>query len=259
VVALDWPSQDVAGPDEVMPFEEHVSEIVEGRRDVIVCAYDLDEHDAAFIAEVLGMHPLTSIRGKLQPPRRNAPLVARDRILAAAHSHFHTFGIRATGVDTLIEAAGVAKATFYRHFPSKDALVLAWLSDWRSRWFYRVRDELEASGLPPDEKLSHLFRLVAKWLQHEGFRGCAFQNTAVEIPDSTHPSRVLVREYLDEIDAYLRDVVTAAGVSNPEALAGEIGVLLSGALSAGQARHSQAPVLAAGEATRRLLKAAQTG
>ena len=112
---------------------------------------------------------------------------ARDRILSAAHDYFHNVGIRATGVDTLIEAAGVAKATFYRHFPSKDDLVVAWLCDSRPRWFYRIRDEAEDVAPRPEELIPLIFESVARWIEEDGFRGCAFLNAAVEITGSVIP------------------------------------------------------------------------
>src|ERR1700694_4431274 len=69
------------------------------------------------------------------------PAPPRDRILAAASALFARNGIRAVGVDAIIAAAGVAKASFYRHFRSKDDLVVAWLRDGRARWLDRVRAE----------------------------------------------------------------------------------------------------------------------
>jgi AcrR family transcriptional regulator len=256
IATMGWAASGVPGLEDFVPFEDHLNDVLRGRRDVIVCAYDVDQHDAALIADTVAVHPVTLIRGKLQPPSKAAPVSPRERILTAADDHFHAFGIRSTGVDTLIDAAGVAKATFYRTFSSKDELVVAWLRDRRPRWFYPMRDTLEESGLLPADRVPELFRLVADWLAQDGFRGCAFQNTAVEIVDSTHPVRALIRDYLDEIDEYLRRQVEAAGFAAPEELASQLGVLLAGALAAGAARHSRAPVVAALETAETLLRVA---
>jgi AcrR family transcriptional regulator len=251
---MGWAAKDMPGVDELIPFEDQLNEVLRGRRDVIVCAYDLELHDSLVIAGVMATHPLVIVRGKLQPMHTDAPVAPRDRVLAAAHDQFHKFGVRATGVDSVIEAAGVAKSTFYRHFPSKDELLLAWLRDRRPRWFFPIRDRLNDSGLRANEKIALLFRLVADWLEYEGFRGCAFQNTAVEFPDSTHPAHMIIRDYLDEIDDYLRDILVAGGFAEARELSAQIGVLLSGALSASAARQSLDPVQAAGQAAEQLLE-----
>ena len=171
----------------------------------------------------------------------------------AAHDYFHNVGIRATGVDTLIEAAGVAKATFYRHFPSKDDLVVAWLSDDRPRWFYAIRDEAEASSRRPEALIPLIFEGVGRWIEEDGFRGCAFLNAAVEITGSVHPARAIIRDYLDEIDTYLRDALVRAGREDAGERAAELSVLLAGGIASCVAQHAVDPALAARDAAIRLL------
>jgi AcrR family transcriptional regulator len=96
----------------------------------------------------------------------------------------------------------VAKATFYRHFPSKDDLVVAWLQDPHTRWLDRVRREAEAHHAEPSEVIPLFFEVLADWLETEGYRGCPYLNTAVEIVDPAHPARAAIRDYLDESEAY---------------------------------------------------------
>ena len=114
---------------ELVRFESQLDDLLRSRRDIVVCAFELERHSSSVVAGVLEGHTLALSGGVLRPRRSLTRASARDRILGAAHDFFHNVGIRATGVDTLIEAAGVAKATFYRHFPSKDDLVVAWLMD----------------------------------------------------------------------------------------------------------------------------------
>jgi AcrR family transcriptional regulator len=244
---MEW-ALDPAHSSALMTYETHLNGLLRRRSDVVVCTYDLNRHSARTIADVLGVHPVAIVGGVLQASRGRARASARDRILEAASELFHGSGILATGVDSLINSAGVAKATFYRHFPSKDDLVVAWLRDPRTRWLDRVRAQVDASGPEPDEVIPSLFEALADWLEVEGFRGCPYLNTAIEIGDPAHPARAVVRDYLQEIEDYLADVVTAAGYRHPRMLAAELQVLMAGAISLAVARRSGAPALIARDA-----------
>jgi AcrR family transcriptional regulator len=183
----------------------------------------------------------------------------RERVLAAASLLFAENGASRTGVDTLIEAAGVAKATFYRHFPSKDALVVAWLEDPRTRWFDRVRAEVEAKATGPGEIVPLLFEAVAEWLESGDFVGCPYLNTAIEVSGTTHPGGEPSRNYLAEIGQYLTEKVADAGHSDAARLGPEIHALLAGSISLGVANRSSAHVLAARDAAMHLMAGAPGG
>jgi AcrR family transcriptional regulator len=228
--------------------------MVQGQPAIVVCVYDINDLDAARVADVLVVHPNAIVRGKPRSAgHAELPADARERILATAARLFHDTGIRATGVDKLIEQAGVAKATFYRHFPSKDDLVEAWLRDPRTRWFDRIRAQAQSSGSAPREEMLLYFEAVAEWLETDGFRGCPYLNTTVEITDPAHPARVIARESIEEIGAYVRTTVTAAGYADAERLANELHTLLAGAISLAVALETGAPAAAALEAARQLL------
>ncbi len=253
IAMMEWAAEGTPWAAELVPYETAADMVLRARRDVVVCAYDLGQHSASVVTAIRELHSLTLIDGVLRTNRPLSRPAARDRILAAADDHFHTIGIRATGVDTLIEAAGVAKATFYRHFPSKDDLIVAWLRDSRPRWFDRVRARVEASGLQPADRVLFLFEEAAAWLESEGFRGCAFANAAIEITDSSHPAMPVICEYLAEIEAYLAGLLRGAGHRNAPELAQQVAVLLSGGTALGVARRSPGPMLAARDAATRLL------
>ena len=253
IAMMEWAAEGTPWAAELVPYETSADMVLRARRDVVVCAYDLGQHSASVITAIRELHSLALIDGVLRTNRPLSRPSARDRILAAADDHFHTIGIRATGVDTLIEAAGVAKATFYRHFPSKDDLIVAWLRDSRPRWFDRVRAKVEASGLQPADKVPFLFEEAAAWLESEGFRGCAFANAAIQITDSSHDAQPVIREYLAEIEAYMAGLLVGAGHRNAPELAQQLAVLLSGGIALGVARRSPGPMLAAREAATRLL------
>ncbi|WP_043114718.1 TetR/AcrR family transcriptional regulator [Pseudacidovorax intermedius] len=119
------------------------------------------------------------------PAPHDAELPARDRILSTAHDLFYRDGIRATGVDRLIAESGVAKLTFYRHFPSKDALVRAFLDHRHARWMAWFIDALGRHGANEAAHGSAHLLLLAdvldEWGAQPDFRGCAFINTVVEL------------------------------------------------------------------------------
>ena len=225
--------------------------------DVVICTYDLNHHSARTIADVIATHPVAVVGGVLRTNRGPGRAAARERLLAAAATLFQEHGIQATGVDAIIEEAGVAKSTFYRHFPSKDDLIVAWLRDPRARWFERVRARAQASGTGPRDEILLFFEATANWLEAEGYRGCPYLNTTVEIADPAHPARLVIRETLDEIAAYLRGLLTAAGYRDAELMAMELQALLAGAISLAVARHTVTDALAAKEAARHVLAATE--
>jgi AcrR family transcriptional regulator len=126
-------------------------------------------------------------------PSARAALPARERILLAAHDLFYRDGIRATGIDRVIAEAGVTKVTFYRHYPAKNDLVRAFLDYRHGRWMAWFVDALARHGGREGDGLQALAPALAEWFGQEGYRGCAFINTVVEIggalPDAVDISR----------------------------------------------------------------------
>lgn len=105
----------------------------------------------------------------------------RDKILRAAHDLFYQEGIRTTGVDKIIAAAGVTKVTFYRHFPSKNDLVYAFLEYRHQRWISWFTETLARHGAQPGGGLQPLLPTLAEWFNNPVFRGCAFINSIAEL------------------------------------------------------------------------------
>ena len=108
------------------------------------------------------------------------PTSARDRILETAFRLFYARGIRAVGVDLIIAESGVAKATFYKHFPAKDELVLAYLDKVDGIWTGQLHAAAEAAGPDPADQLVGLFDALGTACRRDGYRGCAFINAAAE-------------------------------------------------------------------------------
>jgi AcrR family transcriptional regulator len=181
---------------------------------------------------------------------------ARQRILDAASELFYQHGIRATGVNAVVAHSGVAKATFFRHFPAKNDLVVDWLRQSAPRWFDRIRAELDAGSEPPAGRLLAFFDLLGEWFTQPDFRGCAFQNAAAEIAEPDHPVRLAVRDYLLEIRDYLRRTAIDAGLPHPADAAEQLHVLAQGAIAAAVAARSPEPASVARSAAEQLLKLA---
>jgi AcrR family transcriptional regulator len=178
---------------------------------------------------------------------------ARRRILDAASELFYQNGIRATGINAIISNSGVAKATFFRHFPAKDDLVAAWLEQPSSRWFDRIRAHLDVTAEPPASRLLGFFDLLGEWFGQDEFRGCAFQNAAAETPEAAHPIRQAAQDYALEIRDYLRRTADEAGLSNPAGVAEQLHLLAQGAIATAVVTRSPEPATLARAAAERIL------
>ena len=120
--------------------------------------------------------------------KRRSSESVRENVLDAAYDLFNQKGTRAVGVDAIIARAGVAKATFYHHFPSKDDLVIAFLQRreqlWTREWF---EAEVNKRGATPGERLLAIFDVFDEWFQREDFEGCPFLRTLFETFEAYQP------------------------------------------------------------------------
>src|SRR5262245_14474873 len=112
---------------------------------------------------------------------------ARRRILETADRLFYQDGIRAVGIDRIIAEAGVAKMSLYNHFPSKDDLILAVLKHREEGVLGFFRSAMERHAKRAKHPLRAFFAALKEWFELTGFRGCPFQNAAVELADPSHP------------------------------------------------------------------------
>lgn len=113
-------------------------------------------------------------------PRQNEH-PARERILMTAHALFYRDGIRATGIDRVIAESSVAKVTFYRHFPSKNDLIRAYMEYRHQHWMAWFNAALERHGVGRGRGIDALRPVLDEWFTDEGFRGCAFINSVGEL------------------------------------------------------------------------------
>lgn len=178
---------------------------------------------------------------------------ARQRILDAASELFYQNGIRTTGINTIISHSGVAKATFFRHFPAKNDLVVAWLQQPASRWFDWIRTELDAKAEAPASRLLAFFDLLGEWFAQDEFRGCAFQNAAAETPEAAHPVRQATQDYALEIRHYLQQTAEDARLTDPAGIAELLHLLAQGAIATAVVTRSAKPARLARAAAERIL------
>ena len=167
--------------------------------------------------------------GALAPAPGGRP---RDRVLATASVLFYTVGIRAVGIDRIIAEAGVAKATFYHHFPTKDALVCAYLADLHDR--QAAAFAALASSVGPVDAVLVMFDALGEFTCGPGFRGCAFVNAAVEYPDPASPVRAVVADHRRWYADAVRDVLVAAEHPSPAETARMLVMLRDGVVIGGQ-------------------------
>ncbi len=154
---------------------------------------------------------------------------AGRRIVAAAEELFYNHGITAVGVDLIAEHSGVTKRTLYNQFGSKGHLVATYLAERHQRWQSLVRATVDASD-GPVEAVTAPFDALSTWSE-TNTRGCAFINALAELPDPLHPAyRIVANQKLWLLNLF-KELATAAGCSDPAALATQLLVLHEGALA----------------------------
>ncbi|MEV7080889.1 helix-turn-helix domain-containing protein [Streptomyces sp. NPDC093516] len=175
----------------------------------------------------------------------------RDRLLDTAARLFYTRGIHTVGVEQLVTEARVTRATFYRHFPGKEALVVGYLRQRDARARQDVRDIRQAHH--GRAALLALMSRTGENVLREGFRGCGFLNAAAEHADPAHPVRRCVTEHRRWYLDVLRDLAEEAGHRDPEGLARLLLVLRDGAMAGAYLDEGEDIMATLRRATERLL------
>lgn len=162
----------------------------------------------------------------------DVPVVpARERILNAAYELFSRRGIRAVGTDEVIERAGVARATLYRHFATKNALVLAVLERREQLWTHGLIEQQSAAlASTPEEQLLAIFDVLHEWFHNrDGCEGCSFINVLLELgPD--HPAGQASIGHINNVRQIVRARAVAAGLRDVEDFARSWQILMKGAI-----------------------------
>ena len=169
----------------------------------------------------------------------------KERILDTAERLFYGAGIRATGVDTIAAEVGISKRTLYNHFPSKDALVAAYLK----RGFVEQRP----SERPPAEQILWLFDRLEKGFSSKDFRGCRFVNAVAELGDDDHAARRIAIDFKEGRRLWFRERLLAIGARDADALATQLAMLVDGAIAMTMVRGEPSMARQAASAARVLL------
>jgi AcrR family transcriptional regulator len=165
--------------------------------------------------------------GESAPPSENA----RERILLTAYDLFARHGIRAVGVDRIVAESGVAKTTLYRHFASKDDLVVAALALREELWSHDwLQHEVEKRGGPAAARLLAIFDVFGEWFRTDDYEGCLFTRALLEAGDRTTTPAVASIAALSRIRAWLADLAAEAGVRDPTQFASQWQLLMLGSI-----------------------------
>src|SRR5437879_8557678 len=177
-------------------------------------------------------------------PRAKQPM--KERILQTADRLFYLQGIRAVGVDTIAAEIGISKRTLYNHFPSKDALITAYLQ----RRFVQPR----ASEKPPAEQILATFDSLERRFSAKDFRGCPFVNAVAELGAEDKSVRKIAVAFKESRRLWFRNLLVQLGVTEAEALATQLALLVDGSIAQDLVRNDPAMARAAKEAATVLLR-----
>jgi len=145
---------------------------------------------------------------------------ARERILLTAHGLFYGEGIRATGIDRIIREAGVTKVTFYRHFPSKNDLIRAYLEYRHTLWMNWFKGALTRHGGPQQAPNEVIVGALGEWFGNENYRGCAFINAVVEFDGTLPEVAEISRRHKKEMSEVLAaQLISGNSAGKAEAIA----------------------------------------
>ena len=181
-------------------------------------------------------------------------LPVRQRILDTAQRLFYRDGFRAVGIDTIIEEAAVAKMSLYRHFSSKDDLIVAYLEE-SDRQYWEWLDGAVAHLDDPQEKLVGIFETIEKLATSPECLGCTFQGTAAEFPDRDHPGHQVALAHKRRVQGRLAQLAGEAGLGDPDDLADQLLLLMDGAWVAARMYGPRNPARGLAATARTLIEA----
>jgi AcrR family transcriptional regulator len=181
----------------------------------------------------------------------------RDRLIKVAGDLFYVRGFQAVGLDQILARVGITKTAFYKHFESKDDLILAVIEQ-------RDRAEVAASleymrahgGRDPRAQILALFDLLSDWFGQPDFRGCLFMNAATEFPDPADPIHRAAAAHSAHLAAEVLLRVQALGAGEPTLITAQLLLLIAGAIAARHAAGASDAALTARRAAELLLGAA---
>lgn len=178
----------------------------------------------------------------------------REAIIEAAGRLFYRFGFQAVGVDRIAQESDVAKMTLYRYFPSKDDLIVAYLSR-ASDQFWDWLDGAAATADAPIDKVLAIFDRLEDRCRSAKFVGCTFQSAAAEFPDRGDPINQVAREHKEKLRERMQALLDGGGIANARAASNQLVLVMEGALASARLLALPVPAREAGGAARAILQA----
>lgn len=179
----------------------------------------------------------------------------RDKILTTAEQLIYQNGIHATGMDLLVKTSGVARKTIYRYFTNKDEVAAEALNARDIRWIDWFRTECDKADTP-QARILNMFTVLKAWFESEGYRGCAFINTAGEVGDATDPVRQIARVHKQKLLDYIIELTGQLNTDRSLALARQLLILVEGAITMSRVMGDYSAADDAREVAQLLLKQA---
>lgn len=161
---------------------------------------------------------------------KTSTTAVQDKILQTAEQLIYQNGIHAMGMDLLVRTSGVARKSIYRYYATKDEVAVQALSVRDQRWMHWFRSETDKAPTAQARILA-MFSVLKSWFESEGFRGCAFINTAGEIGDPADPVRKLAKAHKQKLLDYSLELCQQLNVEHPEILAKQLLILIDGAIT----------------------------
>lgn len=169
-------------------------------------------------------------------------IAPKDRVFQTAARLFYQHGYRAVGVDTLAAESGIGKMTLYRHYPSKDDLITAYLRD-SDELFWNGFEQITKDAATPREKLLAFFESLQEYVSSPACYGCPFLNVATEYPETDYPGHQVAIDHKQSVRVRFRQLAKEAGAKNPAALADQLFLLMDGAYMASRMFGTENPAM----------------
>jgi AcrR family transcriptional regulator len=180
----------------------------------------------------------------------------REKLFQTAARLFYQHGYRSIGVDTIAAQSGIGKMTLYRHYPSKDDLIVAYLRD-SDQVFWDQFEQITRDAPTAREKILAFFEALQSYVLSPDCYGCPFINVAAEYPEAEYPGHQVALEHKQSVRARFRQLAAEAGARDPDTLANALFLLMDGAYVAarvfGPSTHS--PAISLAETARQVIEA----
>ena len=179
-------------------------------------------------------------------------IAPKDKVFQTASRLFYQNGYRAIGVDTIAAESGIGKMTLYRHYPSKDDLITAYLKD-SNELFWANFEVITEEAESPRDKLLAFFDALQEYVKTPACHGCPFLNVATEYPETDYPGHQIAIEHKQAVRARFHQLAKEAGAKKPDILADQLFLLMDGAYMAARMFGTKNPAAHVSEAARILI------